>query len=207
MNRLYEDLKCAESNISMQYAVTLVESAQNAALPILEVGCWLGRSLGMLAHGVKTSGQTVYAVDPWAPMHWIAGEPAIPEFPSVNRALPMCLSLLAEHGLRENILPIVATSAMAAKKMPPGLAFGVVHIDGNHEYEYVKLDLALWTPRIAQGGILIMHDAGYRPGEHCPWPGVDRAVDEWLGDGEWFGENRPIPSTPGCAPGRWFFRK
>jgi predicted O-methyltransferase YrrM len=48
-----------------------------------------------------------------------------------------------------------------------------VYIDGNHEYEFVKDDIANYYPLLNEGGILAGHN--YTPG----WPGVIQAVDEF----------------------------
>jgi hypothetical protein len=47
-----------------------------------------------------------------------------------------------------------------------------VYIDGNHDYEYVKKDIALYYPLVKYGGVFGGHDYG-------PWMGVTRAVDEF----------------------------
>ena len=48
-----------------------------------------------------------------------------------------------------------------------------VYIDGHHEYEFVKDDIANYYPLGKEGGILAGHD-------YCEsWPGVVRAVDEF----------------------------
>lgn len=51
-----------------------------------------------------------------------------------------------------------------------------VFIDGDHSYEGVVADIDAWLPKVRPGGWLCGHD--YR-NTHCPFPGVDRAVDEW----------------------------
>ena len=48
-----------------------------------------------------------------------------------------------------------------------------VYIDGNHEYEFVKDDIANYYPLVREGGILAGHD--YTPGN----PGVIQAVNEF----------------------------
>jgi hypothetical protein len=39
---------------------------------------------------------------------------------------------------------------------------GLVFIDGNHDYDYVKQDVSLWLPLIQSGGYLILHDSANR---------------------------------------------
>ncbi|MCX5704219.1 MAG: class I SAM-dependent methyltransferase, partial [Candidatus Omnitrophica bacterium] len=62
-------------------------------------------------------------------------------------------------GINEIIFPIVKTSAEAVKifNEPIELLF----IDGEHEYEMVKLDFELWYPKVAYGGFIVFHDRGF----------------------------------------------
>jgi hypothetical protein len=48
-----------------------------------------------------------------------------------------------------------------------------VYIDGNHEYEFVKDDIANYYPLLKEGGMLAGHDY------NANWPGVVQAVDEF----------------------------
>jgi hypothetical protein len=50
-------------------------------------------------------------------------------------------------------------SEKAVESIPKGLDF--VYIDGNHNYEYVKQDIALYYPLVKPGGILGGHDANH----------------------------------------------
>lgn len=50
--------------------------------------------------------------------------------------------------------------------------YDVVHIDGNHSYEYVRNDLEKVIPHLHNDSILILDDYNF--------PGVDRAIDEFL---------------------------
>lgn len=54
----------------------------------------------------------------------------------------------------------------------------VVYIDGNHEYEAVSQDIAAFSPKLRAGGILCGHDYVKT------WPGVIRAVDEFVQSGD-----------------------
>ena len=67
------------------------------------------------------------------------------------------------------------TSLEAAALVPNDL--DLVFIDGNHDYEYVKQDIALWQPKIRKGGILAGHDFNREI-----FPGVVRAVEERFGE-------------------------
>lgn len=60
----------------------------------------------------------------------------------------------------------------------------MVFVDGDHSYEGCCNDIEAWLPKIADGGIIAVHDYKKhlvpitQDGPHPkPWPGVDEAVD------------------------------
>jgi len=56
-------------------------------------------------------------------------------------------------------------------------------VDGDHNYETVKRDIAGWVPKVAAGGIIIFHDYAPTDLNLRQFPhiaGVRRAVDEWF---------------------------
>ena len=66
-------------------------------------------------------------------------------------------------------------SAEAVSAFPDGY-FDWIYIDGNHLYEFVKLDLELWYPKVKSGGYITGDD--YVEGRW--WKGgVKKAVDEF----------------------------
>ena len=79
----------------------------------------------------------------------------------------------------------------AVPDLPENLDF--VYIDGNHEYEYVKGDIANYWPIVKDGGILAGHDYTRS------WPGVVEAVNE-------FANQRGLNVTSDLW-GDWFFQK
>jgi hypothetical protein len=84
-----------------------------------------------------------------------------------------------------------AFSADAAKDLADG-SLDWVYIDGNHEYEAVKLDMESYLPKLRPGGLLTGDDYTWRPDLGYP---VKRAVDEmcrsgrvrklWIRRGQW----------------------
>ncbi|MGZ6038931.1 MAG: class I SAM-dependent methyltransferase [Phenylobacterium sp.] len=56
-------------------------------------------------------------------------------------------------------------------------AIGLLHIDGNHEYEHVLADAEAWTPRVKPGGWIIFDDYDWDWGD-----GPRRVADAWLKD-------------------------
>lgn len=52
----------------------------------------------------------------------------------------------------------------------------ILFIDGDHRYEAVKQDYALFSPFVRKGGLIIFHDTN-----HLSLPGIKKAVDEVKG--------------------------
>jgi predicted O-methyltransferase YrrM len=77
----------------------------------------------------------------------------------------------AKYG--DRLRPIQAMSEVAADKIDNG-SLDLVFIDANHNYEYVKKDIAKYTPKLTPNGLLTGHDIDY--------PGVNRAVNEMIKD-------------------------
>ncbi|MBI2307773.1 MAG: class I SAM-dependent methyltransferase [Rhodocyclales bacterium] len=164
---------------------------------MLEVGCLYGRSslaLGFLAsrHGIGS----LICVDPWnvdkvtdqgsqaALLN--AGQPHI----DYEQIFVIFLSTVA---MLENVGYIRATSAaahatyvaalQAGRLDSPGLGsivlsrqLSLVHIDGNHRYDHVRQDVALWSPHLARGGWLLLDDYVWAFGD-----GPQQVGDELLG--------------------------
>lgn len=72
-----------------------------------------------------------------------------------------------------------ANSEVAGAEFPDNF-FDWVYIDGNHSYEFVRQDLALYFRKLRRGGFIVCddyHHAGF-------WnDGVTRAVDEFMATG------------------------
>ena len=73
----------------------------------------------------------------------------------------------AKYG--DRLRPIEALSEVAADRIADG-SLDLVFIDANHNYEYVKKDIAKYTPKLKPTGLLTGHDIDY--------PGVNKAVNE-----------------------------
>jgi len=58
---------------------------------------------------------------------------------------------------RIKILPEISVQA---RKHYTENKIDLLFIDGNHEYEAVKLDYDLWSPLIPSGGKIVLHDVG-----------------------------------------------
>jgi predicted O-methyltransferase YrrM len=115
---------------------------------IVEIGSWKGRSTAWLAAGARIAGAKVYAVDPHVGSREDPTAATLAEF----------RANLARVSLDEQVEPLVMTSADASRAIdgPVELLF----IDGDHSYEAVRQDAALWLPKLVDGGTVMFHDVG-----------------------------------------------
>ena len=162
---------------------------------VVEIGAYFGKSaawLTLIARDLDIG--NVLAIDPWlsaeavqhdAPIHlqqlsdgdyWETVAQAC-----ITNLLPIAMS-------RFNFLRMPATQALPYYESGSirSNAFGVtnfsgrialLHIDGNHDYRAVAADVALWAPKLAPGGWLILDD-------YC-WPhgdGPRRIGDAFLAE-------------------------
>jgi len=71
----------------------------------------------------------------------------------------------------------LATAALPAVPLKGGIS--LLHIDGNHRYDQVLLDIQTWTPFLIPGGWLLLDDYVWAFGD-----GPQRAGDQLLDSGE-----------------------
>jgi len=130
--------------------------------PILEVGSYCGKSSVYLGAGAVAGGGTLVCVDHHRgseehqrgeeyhdPDLWDADAGAVDSLPVLRRTL-------RRAGLEASTLLLVAPSPMAARlwRTPLGLVF----VDGGHSQAAADADYEGWSPRVAPGGILAIHD-------------------------------------------------
>ena len=137
--------------------------------PLLEVGTYCGRSTLLLAEAARQHGTVVVTVDhhrgseehqPGEGFH----DPELTD-PETGRVdtLPAFRRTIARAGLEEHVVAVVAPSATAAGVW--GGQVGMVFIDGGHSEPAARADLDGWSPHVAPGGLLVIHDVFEDPAE------------------------------------------
>ena len=152
---------------------------------IVEIGANSGRSTACLAAGSKYGHcMTVISVDPhngggatpdptWHDMD----DPGTPDdkyYINQGASFNQFMDNLKKCGVDDIVQPIVNYSEAAYKseyiiktsRRPIALLF----VDGDHRYNYVKIDVEKWGSHLIPGGHLLMHDSAY--------PGVVRVIEE-----------------------------
>lgn len=146
---------------------------------LVEVGVYRGKSLVHLARAARSAakGLRVVGVD------WCLGDAGV-GVQDPGECAGLIVERLHERNVAADVALIVAASPRAAELFADGSVW-FAFIDAAHDRASVVSDLAAWRPKIASGGVLAGHDAGY--------PTVAGPVREAFGD-----VVCPSPDAPNC---------
>ena len=144
------------------YDAALVAAARCPGAPILEVGAYCGRSTIWLGAAARRAGTVLYSVDHhrgseenqfgW---EWHDATLVDPDL-GVMDSLPTFRRTIYNAGLEDVVIAVVGGSEVVSSHWRTPLA--LVFIDGGHGVEPARADYAGWSPHIAPGGILAIHD-------------------------------------------------
>ena len=130
--------------------------------PWVEVGSYCGRSTIWLGDAARRCGTTLFAVD-----HHRGSEENQAGWEHHDRevvddrvgkmdTLPFFRRAIHDAGLEDSVVGVVGRSPIVARQWSTPLAF--VFIDGGHGVEPARADFVGWTPHVAVGGTLAIHD-------------------------------------------------
>jgi MMP 1-O-methyltransferase len=130
--------------------------------PFLEVGSYCGKSALYLGAAARDRGRILFSVDHHRGSEenqpgWEWHEPDLVD-PAVGLmdTLPVFRRTVHDAGLEKHVVAVVGDSPLVAASWAAPLAF--LFIDGGHGVEPARLDHELWTPHVAPGGTLAIHD-------------------------------------------------
>lgn len=145
----------------------LYEAAMSAAssvpdLPFVEVGSYCGRSTVWLGGAARDAHRTLFAID-----HHFGSEENQPgwewhdaslvdEHTGRIDTLPHFRRTILGAGLTDSVATVVGDSWNISRTWTTPLAF--LFIDGGHGVEPATRDYQGWTPHVAKGGVLAIHD-------------------------------------------------
>ena len=169
-----------------------VAAAGSAEGPFLEVGSYCGRSTVWLGGAARAVGRVVFAVDHHTGSEenqpgWEWHEPDLVD-PRTGRmdTLPHFRSTIIGAGLEDTVIAVVGDSPSVARNWSTPLSF--LFVDGGHGVEPATLDYELWTPHVAPGGTLAIHDVfpdpadgGRPPYENIYLPALASGMFEEVG--------------------------
>ncbi|MFF7180810.1 class I SAM-dependent methyltransferase [Streptomyces sp. NPDC008121] len=178
--------EAAKGFMPAEEGLALYGAAAEAAglgLPLLEVGTYCGRSTILLADAARAAGTVVVTVDHHRGSEeqqpgWEYHDPTVVD-PEVGRmdTLPTFRRTLHAAGLEDHVIAVVGRSPQVAKVWAGPL--GLVFIDGGHTDEHATADFEGWAPKVAAGGVLVIHDVfpDPRDGGQAPYRVYLRALE------------------------------
>ena len=131
-------------------------------LPFLEVGSYCGRSTVWLGGAARVCSTVLFAVDHHRGSEenqagWEHHDSSLVDSRTgLMDTLPVFRDTIHDAGLDNVVFAVVGRSAAVAAHWASPLAF--LFIDGGHGDEPARLDYEGWTPHVAVGGTLAIHD-------------------------------------------------
>jgi predicted O-methyltransferase YrrM len=155
--------------------------------PLLEVGTYCGKSAVYLGAAARRSGSVAVSVDHHHGSEenqagWEHHEADLID-PRTGRmdTLPVARRTIDGAGLDDVVLLVVGASVTVAAAWSTPLA--MLFIDGGHGTEAAWADYRAWTPKVAPGGTLALHDVFPDPADGGR-PPYELYLDA-VGTGDW----------------------
>ena len=143
--------------------LALFRAARRAARlgPLLEIGGYCGKSAIFLGAAAEDAGTVLFSVDhhrgseehqPGQEYH----DPGLQDEAGRVETLHAFRRTVAEAGLEDAVIAVVGRSTTVARHWRTPL--GLVFIDGGHSEAAAAADFEGWSPHLADGGLLAIHD-------------------------------------------------
>ena len=151
--------------------------------PLLEVGSWCGKSAVYLGDAAEQRGTVLFCVDHHRGSEenqpgWEHHDPELVD-PRTARidTLPWFRRTVEDAALEGTVVAVVGESTRVAAHWRTPL--GLVFVDGGHGRGPAHADYEAWSPLVAPGGLLAVHDVFENPadGGRPPYEIWCRAVE------------------------------
>jgi MMP 1-O-methyltransferase len=137
-------------------------AARSGLGPLLEVGTYCGKSALYLGWAAAEAGTAVFSVDHHRGSEenqagWEHHDATVVDSRSGRMdTLPRARRAVELAGLEETVVLVVGPSTLLARAWAAPLA--LLFIDGGHGHDVAWADYEAWTPKVAPGGWLAIHD-------------------------------------------------
>jgi predicted O-methyltransferase YrrM len=144
-------------------------SVQRPAGTWLEVGAWCGKSAIYLGLAAEESGSVLYSLDHHHGSEenqagWEHFDPELVDaIDGRLNTLPTWQRSIASAELEQTVIGLVGPSLVIARHFDQTL--DLVFIDGGHGSDVAWADYRAWTPKVARGGWLAIHDVFVDPAD------------------------------------------
>ena len=150
------------------------------AIRVVEIGAYLGASSSFMAAGLGKDGGEVLCIDTWTNDAMSEGNrETFSEFLANTRRFKSRIRPVRGWSHDKAVIDEVSAA-------PDGI--DLLFVDGDHSYEGVLKDWEHYSPLLASGAVVAMHDYGWAEG-------VQRVVAE---------NNRPLVSCEWQLPNLWW---
>jgi predicted O-methyltransferase YrrM len=181
--------------------------------PLLEVGTYCGKSAVYLGAAARQSGTILLTIDHHRGSEenqpgWEHHDPAVVDVRTGRMdTLPWARQTLEAAGLEDWVVLVVGASCTIAAVW--GTPLALLFIDGGHGEQVAWSDYHAWTPKVAPGGYLAIHDVFADPAQggrppyelYCQARATGWVEQHSLGRGSLRVLRRPGAPPPGLAPG------
>jgi predicted O-methyltransferase YrrM len=166
------------------FDVAVAAGASVPGAPLVEIGSWCGKSSVYLGAAARERGTVLFAVDHHRGSEenqagWEHHDPTLVD-PTTGLldTLPTFRRTIHDAGLDDVVVAVVADSSTFASHFTTPCAF--VFIDGGHGEAPAHADYEAWSPKVAPGGTLAIHDVFPDPadGGRPPYEIYCRALDD-----------------------------
>lgn len=133
-----------------------------AGAPFLEIGAYCGKSAIYLGAAAREAGTVLFSLDHHRGSEenqagWEHHESDLVDAETgLMDTLPVFRHTVQQAGLEASVVALVGESATVCRHWSTPLAF--LFIDGGHGTEPAHRDYEGWTPHVAPGGTLAIHD-------------------------------------------------
>ena len=170
-DRLRRAAEAARGFMPPDEGLALYEAATSLDVdgPLLEVGSYCGKSAVYLGAAARQSGRVLFCVDHHRGSEenqpgWEHHDPEVVDSElGVIDTLPFFRRTIADARLEDTVMAVVGDSPTVASLWATPLA--MVFIDGGHGAEPAQLDYEGWSPHVALGGLLAIHDVFEDPAD------------------------------------------
>ncbi len=144
------------------YEAAVIAGDERPGLPFVEIGSYCGRSSIWLGGAARQCDTVLFAVDHHRGSEenqpgWEHHDPTVVDGRIGQMdTLPLFRSAVFAAGLENFVVAVVGQSPKVARHWQAPLAF--LFIDGGHGTESAAADYENWTPHVAVGGTLAIHD-------------------------------------------------
>jgi predicted O-methyltransferase YrrM len=144
------------------YEAAVMAGRAVPGLAFLEVGSYCGRSTVWLGGAARECATVLYAVDHHRGSEenqagWEHHDTSVVDTRIGKMdTLPFFRATIHDAGLEQEVFAVVGQSPHVAAHWSTPLSF--LFIDGGHGDEPARLDYEGWTPHVAMGGTLAIHD-------------------------------------------------